>query len=165
MIREANLPDAEAIAGIIVETWKFAYTGIVEESYSGNLPLQKFVRIMSDNLLFKKETVFVHECNGKISGFISGKLSGEEKGLGEIIGFYVLPEYQRAGTGRSLFQHMKDFFFREGCRRISLWTLKGAGNNSFYRKNGGKAAEEKPVKIGEKEYDGIRFVFELEAGI
>jgi hypothetical protein len=42
-----------------------------------------------------------------------------------------------------------------------LWTLKGAKNNSFYEKNGGVISHEKLLKIGEKEYAGVGYSFDL----
>ena len=160
MIREAKLQDSEAIAEIIVETWKSAYTGIIDTNYTDNLDKRRFVQIMTNNLQQKKETIFIYEENEIVKGFISGKFIDNDYQC-EIVGFYVLPKYQQIGIGSKLFQHMKKYFSEHNCHKIILWTLKGAKNNSFYENNGGKIAAEKILKIGDKEYAGVGFLFNL----
>ncbi|WP_321990778.1 GNAT family N-acetyltransferase [Marispirochaeta aestuarii] len=161
MVREARLQDSKAIAEIIVETWKYAYTGIVDKDYVDNLNVQSFIQIMMRNLQQKKETIFVYEEDETIKGFISGKLLKKDNYQCEIVGFYVLPEFQQAGIGKILFQHINKYFSERNCHKMILWTLKGAKNNSFYEKNGGVISHEKLLKIGEKEYAGVGYSFNL----
>ncbi|WP_319562990.1 GNAT family N-acetyltransferase [Marispirochaeta sp.] len=161
MIREAKLDDAVVIAKIIVETWQNAYDGIIDQYYVDNLDVQRFLQIITNNIKLKKEIIFVYEENEIIKGFISGKFMDDDKHQCETVGFYVLPKYQQKGIGRILFKQMKKMFFERNCRKMILWTLKGAKNNSFYRNNGGVIADEKILKIGEKEYSGVGFSFNL----
>ncbi len=161
MIREAKLDDAVVIAKIIVETWQNAYDGIIDQYYVDNLEVQRFVQIMTNNIKLKKEIIFVYEENEITKGFISGNFSDENKHKCEIVGFYVLPKFQQKGIGRILFKQMKKLFSERNCRKMILWTLKGAKNNSFYKNNGGVITDEKILKIGEKEYAGVRFSFTL----
>ncbi|MBN2160156.1 MAG: GNAT family N-acetyltransferase [Spirochaetes bacterium] len=161
MVREAKLKDSEVIAKIIVETWKYAYIGIIDKNYADNLDVQRFIQIITDNIQDKKETIFVYEENEIIKGFISGKFIDNNNYQCETVGLYVLPKYQQLGIGRILFKQINNFFSEHNCQKMILWTLKGAKNNSFYENNGGVIAEEIFLKIGEKEYAGVGFSFKL----
>lgn len=161
MIREAKLDDAVVIAKIIVETWQNAYDGIIDQHYVDNLDAQRFIQIMTDNIKLKKEIIIVYDENEITKGFISGKFIDDDKHQCEIVGFYVLPKFQQKGIGSILLKQMKKIFSEQNCRKMILWTLKGAKNNSFYKNNGGVIADEKILKIGEKEYAGVGFSFTL----
>ncbi len=161
MIREANIYDSKVIAEIIVETWRSAYIGIIDQKYANTLDVQRFIQIITDNIQQNKEAIFVYEENKIIKGFISGKLLDDDNYQCEIVGLYVLPIYQQQGIGRLLFQRINKFFIKQNCQKMILWTLKGAKNNSFYAYNGGVIADEKSLKIGKKEYKGVGFSFDL----
>jgi GNAT superfamily N-acetyltransferase len=161
MIREAKIYDSKVIAEIIVETWQSAYIGIIDQNYTNNLDVQRLIQIMTDNIRQKKEVIFVYEENKIIKGFISGKLLDNDNYQCETVGFYVLPIYQQQGIGRLLFQRINEFFSKQNCQTMILWTLKGAKNNYFYEKNGGIIANEKILKIGDKEYEGVGFSFKI----
>ena len=68
---------------------------------------------------------FVAIENGKIIGMILGK---EEKNLpifaetriGQVVAFYVLPEFRGKGVGRKLFAEMKKWFRKKGFRTVGL---------------------------------------------
>lgn len=161
MIKEAKLHDAPEIARIIVSAWKSAYKGIIDQSYVDNMKAEKFIEIMESNIEQKKESIFLYRENDKAAGFISGKLLNNSPYDCEIVGLYVLPEFQNMGTGAKLLAHAMKFYSKLNCRKMIIWTLKGAKNNSFYIKNGGIIAEEKSLNIGDKEYAGIGFAFDL----
>ncbi len=160
MIREAEIPDAELIAAIIVEAWQDAYSGIIDESYPESLKKEKFISIMENNINNKSETIFLYEHDGKVKGFISGKELNDKYDC-ETVGLYILPDYQHSGAGKELLNKMKNNFKTLGCRTMIIWTLKNARNNSFYKKQGGMLLEEKEITIGDKEYPGAGFVFRL----
>lgn len=161
MIKEAELHDAQEIARIIVSAWKSAYKGIIDQSYVDNMKAEKFIEIMESNIEQKRESIFLYRENEKAAGFILGKLLNNSPYNCEIVGLYVLPEFQNMGTGAKLLAHAKKFYSQLNCRKMIIWTLKGAKNNSFYIKKGGIIAEEKALNIGDKEYAGIGFVFDL----
>ena len=163
MIREAQLDDAEAIAKVIVEAWQGAYTGIVDQTHVDSMNVQRFVHIMNENLKQKKEKIFIYEENQIVKGFISGKFTDFEDHQCETVGFYVLPKYQGVGIGSTLFRYIQSYFSDNNCRKMILWTLKGAKNNSFYKNKGGEIRAEKLLKIGDRDYPGVEFSFDLSA--
>lgn len=160
MIRVAKPEDAEPIAGIIIEAWKYAYTGIIEPNYPDTMNHEKYTEIMVNNIIQHKETIFVNENHGLITGFISGKEINNTCDC-ETIGLYVLPDYQNTGIGKTLLDTMKKYFQNRGCKSMVIWTLKNARNNNFYKKQGGSPEKEKEITIGDKQYRGTGFVFNL----
>jgi GNAT superfamily N-acetyltransferase len=161
MIKEAELHDAPEIARIIVSAWKSAYKGIIDQSYVDNMKADRFVEIMKNNIEKRKENIFLYRENEKAAGFISGKLLDNSPYDYEIVGLYVLPEFQNMGTGAKLLGHAMKFYSQLNCRKMIIWTLKGAKNNSFYIKKGGIIAEEKILNIGDTDYAGIAFGFDI----
>jgi GNAT superfamily N-acetyltransferase len=129
MIRKAELYDSDAIAEIIVEAWKDAYAGILDKGYLENITVEKYREIMINNIQGSKETIYVLEENGIIKGFISGMVTDAVNGQCEVVGFYILPVYQRMGIGSRLFHKI----------------------------------HEKVLNIGDKEYAGVVFLFNLQS--
>ncbi len=161
MIREAILSDSNVIAEIIVETWQKSFINIIDQNYIESMDVQRFVNIMKDNIQLNKEIIFVYEENEIIKGFISGKITEYSDHQCEIVGFYILPKYQRMGIGKILFQQIIEYFSRHNYKKMILWTLNSAKNNSFYKNNGGEITDKKILEIGGKTYDGIGFSFNL----
>ena len=160
MIRNMKIEDSKAIASIISIAWKSAYVGIVDPDYSNNVDTKRLENIFRDNIINNKEIIFVNDNNG-IDGFVSGKM-----GIGvndcEIVGLYVTPQQQGKGIGKRLFKRMEEEAKRNKKRKIVLWTLDNARNNGFYEKMKGKKVEHKELIIGNKEYSGVRFQFEID---
>jgi len=164
-IRAAVIKDAGSIAHIIVETWQTAYTGIVDSDFPPTMRTEAFTRIMEENIQQKKESIFVcteERSKNRLMGFISGQMKrAEEKYDAEVIGLYVLPEFQGRGIGRLLLERMKEYFRMQNCTNLLIWTLKGAHNNGFYTRQEGVSRESKTIDIGGKQYSAIGFVFNL----
>lgn len=160
MIRSATKNDAKVIAQVIVSTWQQAYIGIIDSNYPQSMKEEKFIAIVHHNISHGEEIIFVYEDHGQIQGFISGKLQDGPYDC-EIVGFYILPEYQHKGIGRLLLNQMKSHFRNNGCRTMIIWTLLHAKNNDFYKNQGGLDKERKTIEIGECSYPGVGFAFQL----
>lgn len=160
-IREASQRDVPALAALITDVWQTAYTGIVDPEYPRTLHPARFETIFSKMISNKIETFFVYEDESGILGFVSGKNLTEGQYDCEVVGLYVRPECQGRGIGGLLLEKMKQFFVADNCGSMIIWTLLGASNNSFYRKSGEIGKVYKELRIGEKRYPGVGFVFSL----
>jgi len=160
MIREAVIADARAIAEIIVAAWRTAYEGLIDSSYPLSITADRFVRIMERNIGNSLETIFLYEREGVPVGFVSGT-HREGPYDCEVVGLYVHPGYQGCGIGGALLDSIMERFRLEGRKRMIVWTLRGARNNPFYVRHGGRADEAKEIEIGEACYPGAGFVFGL----
>jgi ribosomal protein S18 acetylase RimI-like enzyme len=156
MIREAEMKEVNAIAEIIVASWKTAYSGIIDPEYSNSLKQDKFIKIFTDNILNKKEKILVNDDNG-VNGFVSGIILENSKYDCEIIGLYIKPEYQRKGIGKKLVKEIIKYFKSKNKKNLIIWTLNNAKNNNFYERIGCRKIEYKNMEIGEKEYEGVGF--------
>jgi len=156
MIRAAELKDIDAIAKIIVSAWKTAYIGIIDPEYSNNLNYNRFIKIFTENIQKKKETILVNDENG-INGFVSGIKHDNSQYDCEIVGLYIKPEYQGKGIGKKLVEEIIKHFKRENKKNLIIWTLDNAKNNGFYKKLGCEKKEYKNIEIGGKEYKGVGF--------
>ena len=160
MIRSAEVSDAKAISKVIVDAWQNAYSGIIDPAYPSSLKKEKYTAIFQDLIKIKAEWVYVYEIQNSVVGFVSGKMM-DGKHDSEVKGLYVLPDQQGKGIGSSLLSYAKEFLKSSGCANSILWTLLGASNNRFYEANGGVGIENKKLKIGSKEYNGIGYFFDL----
>lgn len=161
-IRAAEERDTERMAELLIAAWKTAYAGIVPEDYAAGLSGLKYVGIFLENLRTGRETMLVAEEDGIVWGFAGGKLLEEGDFDCEVVGLYVHPERQGAGCGAALLRAIFDIFRSKGRRRASLWTLKGARNNAFYRKMGGAEIGERSYNFGGADCAGIGFGFDIE---
>ena len=129
-VRPARDDDAEAIAGVHVETWRAAYVGLLPQEILDGLSRRRQMRRWRRAIRDPEAElgqVFVAE-DGGIAGF--GSASRE---AGEITTLYVRPDEQRRGIGRMLFSSMAEFL--EGP--VSLWVLDGNPAAGFYERLGG----------------------------
>ncbi len=130
-VRLAREGDAEAIAGVHVETWRDAYAGLLPQEVLDGLSRRRQMRRWRRairNPEAELGQVFVAVTNG-IAGFGSAC-----PGTGEITTLYVRPDAQRQGVGRMLFRRMAEFL--EGP--VSLWVLDGNPAAGFYERLGGR---------------------------
>ncbi len=159
-IRPAKIEDADFMAGVLVAAWQNAYTGIVNADHPATISRDKYSKIFTGIIENNLQTVFVSQENKSVSGFVSGKME-EGKYDCQIVGLYILPEEQGNGIGSILLEKMTKHFKINNCRKMIIWTLLGAKNNSFYRKHGGTEKEFKEITIGSEKYPGVGFVFDL----
>lgn len=136
----AQITDADLMAGVLVAAWQNAYTGIVSPGYPATLSRDKYSKIFTGIIEKHLQTVYVFQRNKSVSGFVSGRME-EGKYDCQIVGLYVSPEEQGNGIGSVLLKKMIKHFKINDCRKMIIWTLLGAKNNSFYRKHGGAEKE------------------------
>ena len=159
-VRRAQIADVDLIAGVLVAAWQNGYAGIVNADYPATLSRDKYSKIFTGLIEKNLQTVYVFQRNKSVSGFVSGRIE-EGKYDCQIVGLYVSPEEQGNGIGSVLLDKMIKHFKIKNCRKMIIWTLLGAKNNSFYRKHGGAEKEFKEITIGSETYPGVGFVFDL----
>ncbi len=156
-VRPAREDDAEAIAGVHVETWRHAYAGLLPQEVLDGLSRRRQTRRWRRAIRDPEAElgqVFVADGGG-IAGF--GSASRE---TGEITTLYVLPEAQRRGIGRSLFCRMVEFL--DGP--VSLWVLDGNPAAGFYTRLGGSPGERATVERWGMELGRTRYCWPAISG-
>lgn len=127
--------DRFAISKVYEESWKYAYKGIVPQDYLDSIPEGQWASHIEQ--ADRKNLVIVQD--GTImgtSGFGKSRMA-EMNGFGEIISFYLLPQYMGKGYGRLLLQAVVSELKKMGFDKVFLWVLEENQNaRHFYEKCG-----------------------------
>ncbi len=133
MIRKLRSKDSEDIFEIVNQAAK-AYRGHIPDDcyHEPYMPLEEV------HLEMKSMTFFGWQANGKLLGVMGLQ---PVKDVTLIRHAYVLPEYQKAGIGRSLLDHLKKItrtqYLLVGTWADAVWAV------DFYRKHGFKIMPDK----------------------
>ena len=153
-IRHAVLSDSESIGIINVITWKDAYKGILPDDFLANRNLSdKRIRYIKNQIENQDDICLVAELDNKIVGFCIGGLPRQYNDVFqfELRAFYVLPEYQRTGIGKAIFDKFKEIVAGKPFYLYALSANHKAIN--FYTKNGGIIMPEYTQKIPHPDLD------------
>lgn len=135
-IRKATINDIPDISRIHALTWKAAYQGLVPQQYLDDLKEENWIEIFTDSISKHLFTVQLILDGEKPVGCISyGKSRDNDlPGCGEIVSFYLLPQYWGTGYAKFLMDPAMADLSRT-FRNVSIWVLKGnARARRFYEK-------------------------------
>lgn len=132
--------DPFKISDIYEKSWKFAYRGMIPQSYLDCIPAGQWANGINNadmhNLLLIE--------NGMMVGTASFCQSRWEayRGYGEIVSIYFLPDYMGKGYGKLLLDKCIEELKKLGFRNVLLWVLEDNHRaRKFYEKNGFVCAE------------------------
>ena len=139
-IRQASPSDAKAIAQLLVNSWRYAYQGIIDDKLLANLSVDSRASGWC-NHLEAGANVFVLGESGRIVGVVEitkFRHSLEEfQEFGEIPVIYLEPEYMGQGYGAMLLTCAMDNLRALGFFHIAIWVLEGNYRaKNFYSKHG-----------------------------
>ncbi|RVU54531.1 GNAT family N-acetyltransferase [Anaerosphaera multitolerans] len=165
-IRKAAIEDIKDISRIHALSWKFAYRGIIPQTYLDELKedfwVTPFEIWLNNNIL----TVLVMIEESSIIGCTAyGK--SRDKSLsdwGEIISIYLLPEYYNKGYGSKLLESAVQDLKQSGFKNIYLWVLKeNLRARYFYEKNNWKCNKNEYIcEIGGKQLIEISYIYSFD---
>lgn len=159
-IRKAVREDALQIAEILVEDWKKAYRGIIDDDFLDSMSVeQRYQREV------ERYRNYVVAADGKeILGFAWNELIDDEAADCEIIALYVRYGKRKSGIGRILFQHSMDTFKASGRKTMIIWCLReNYEARKFYEKMGGKVYKTNTHKWGNRDYEMISYLYRLDS--
>jgi GNAT superfamily N-acetyltransferase len=138
-VRVAEPADALAVAAVHVRSWQVGYEGLLSGEYLDRLRAEdrasqyRFVQSVADD----PETI-VALRDETIRGFATiGRAEGQAIEVGELRALYVDPGSWRMGVGRELIVASRQRLVKRGCKRATLWVLRGnARAVAFYRSDG-----------------------------
>ena len=156
IIRRAKEEDARQIAEIIVEDWKIAYKGIIDDEYLDSLDVEE--RYQRELQRYQIYTVAAEEND--ILGLTWNEMTDTDDSDCEIIALYVRYTQRKKGIGKILFKDSIDFFRASGKKKMIIWCLKeNYEARKFYEKMGGKEYKAGTHKWGNKEYEMISYIY------
>lgn len=125
--------DAYEISNVYEESWKYAYKGIIPQSFLDSIPKGKWASKID------KMGCLVADDNGKIVGTAGfcGSRWEKYKEYGEIVSIYFIPDYIGKGYGKMLIEACIDELRKSGYEKVLLWVLEeNSRARRFYEKNG-----------------------------
>lgn len=165
VIRAAAPEDAPAMSGILAESWKAAYVGIVPQEYLDSLDGGKWHRLRDDLSAGRLKALLLF-ADGVPAGAVGYGRSREESRAdwGEIVCLYLRPAYWRRGYGGKLLQAAVDALTREGFREFYLWVMaENRSAREFYRAMGFEPTEETNFyEIAGKRIEDVRYIKKAE---
>ena len=129
-IRAATSEDAEAIAQVIIDTWRDAYRGMVPDAVLANLSHQEFTANYRQALEKPQTgvlmTLVAEDERGQVVGVVSTApaVDSDAPYTVQIRVLYVLPAYQGRRMGRALVQTAAERFVARGHNAMVIWVLE-----------------------------------------
>jgi len=140
VFRDAAPADAPAIARLITAAWKKAYRGILPDAILDKIDEQKRAERVSEGIRTKPEQRYaVLEADGEIAGVsvVCPCRDDDLPGAAEIRVFYIHPDRQRHGLGRTLMAHTLAAIRTDGSPQVTLWVLRdNLAARAFYEAMG-----------------------------
>ncbi len=148
IIRNAENSDLTGIINVHVETWKTAYKGVVPDNYIQSFIIRTQHKTWQNQLkiMMKDNNFFVAERDkDRIVGFAIGGLerSNHPNYKGELMGIYILKEYQRQGIGKALTRKIIEELIKMEINNMLVWVLENNPYRAFYETLGGKIVDKK----------------------
>ena len=159
IIRQAREEDVMQIAEIVVEDWKTAYRGIIDDDYLDSLRAEQ--RYQIEIKRYQKYMVAVED--NEVLGCAWNEIADDEAADCEINALYVRYSKRGHGIGRALMQNSMDSFRKAGKKSMIIWCLKdNHESRKFYERMGGKEYKDGTHRWGNREYGMISYLYQLD---
>lgn len=138
-IRWATVDDAEGVAVVHVDSWRAAYTGLIDQEVLDRLTVAQRASMWrtwierslagepTDGQGLPPHRLLVAEKDGQVvgwAGFGPGR-DADDAQRGELAGFYAHPSAWSQGVGHALLMRVEDELRAEGWAEAYLWVLDG----------------------------------------
>jgi len=139
-ITRATASDSAVIAQLLVDSWRFAYKGVMPDEHLAALSVEQRSKAWTKHLIAGGEAYLLKDDDG-VAGIVEisrfrDVLAGFEH-YGEIPVIYLKPEKIGVGYGRRLMQFAVAVLAARNLPNVGIWVLeKNARAIEFYRKQG-----------------------------
>lgn len=142
-VRAAHGGDADALARVHLESWRWAYTGLLPDTYLARLREDELAARWWRRLAAGEmdESIRVLEHGGRVRGFVTfGPLKDDPSWLGyagEVYMLYLAPELVGQGHGGELLSSAFEELARHRCHWSVVWVLaRNERARRFYERAG-----------------------------
>lgn len=169
-IRQAVESDAQAIARVLVDSWRTTYAGIVPAAHLAGLDYDQRAARWRNLIADRRQITYVAlDRKDRAVGFVSGGPErtgrsvdpsvgdGDPSHGGELYAIYLLRSGQRQGLGRRLVGTLCAWFLRQGAQAMLTWVLAENPARRFYAALGGTELRRQTITIGGKELVEIAY--------
>lgn len=159
-IRDAEREDVRAISEIIVEDWKRAYRGIIDDAFLDSLNVDRRYDIEINR--YRK---YIVATDGReVLGCAWLETAEDDAADCEIVALYVRYAHRKNGIGRRLLECAVSRFRENGRKRMIIWCLReNRESRVFYEKMGGREFRTGSHNWGGRDYDMISYLYDLSA--
>lgn len=163
LIRPALASDAEAIAGVMVASWRSTYAGLIDQAFLDRLEVPDQAARWHGTITRHAHSscVFVAlDEGGRVCGFASG---GRERDLdqvhlGELYSLYLLAGEQGQGRGRRLVGAVAGWLHQHRMDSMLVWVLRDNGRaRGFYEHLGGAYLRGTMRRLFELEFPEVSY--------
>ena len=160
-IEKPKKEDSEEIAKLVIDSWKTAYKGLINQKYLDNLNIEdsknKWKKQIEEN-----NDILIYRENNKILGVIKYGESEGDKEDGEVYILYVKPEEKGNGIGTKLFNTAKQELLKNDYKKMIVWCLDGNKiGEDFYLKSGGDKKEKRIYEVNGINVNENKLTFKL----
>lgn len=160
-IRSAKPSDADGLARVHDDSWRFAYRGV--------LPGAELERMISargptwwEEAVKRRVPILVLEGAGDVRGYVTYGAS-RMRNLpyrAEIYELYIQPEYSGMGFGRRMFRTVQQRLARRGHHALIVWCLAdNTAGCAFYERIGGTVIATAKEDFTSAQVDKLAFAF------
>lgn len=143
-LRDATRADAQAIADVLVRSWRVAYRGLLPDSVLAGLSVAEREQFWSDALTAcpPNTRMVVATIAGTVVGFAATgpplvPTDRADPTLGDLYALYLTPDHWRRGIGTRLHAAALDRLRSCGFTHAGLWVLDTNERAlRFYRRHG-----------------------------
>jgi 3-deoxy-manno-octulosonate cytidylyltransferase (CMP-KDO synthetase) len=150
--REGGKNDIPDVARIYVESVRRSFECVYPQDYLDGLTVERREEVVGERFAEPEYRLHVAEsATGKMIGFVESGMPVLDGVSSErqIISIYLLPEFQRLGVGKGLFDVCVSKLVEDRVSTLCLDTVKTSPFRRFYEKLGGKAVGEGSHRFGD----------------
>lgn len=160
-VRPARPDDLPGLQEVARRTWRATYTGLIPDADIERF-LERYYRLEALGRALERlgEGMLVAAVDDQVVGYATCGVNRE--GTGELFAIYVLPEWQRRGVGRRLWQRAIEHLRSLGLPEMVVWVL--AANEParrFYEHQGAALLGTRAFTVGETPLEEAGYVVRL----
>lgn len=166
IIRRIEIEDIEAVADIKIDGWKTAYKGIIDAEFLDNMDRNAEIEKRRND--YNQSGFIVAVIDNEVVGFSRYTFDSEDSKRYsdidcELRAIYVKSSLKKKGIGKNLMKYVINQFKSSGKKKMILWCFKeNYPSRAFYEKMGGKVFDYKKIKFGDKDYDIVSYVYNIQ---
>jgi L-amino acid N-acyltransferase YncA len=160
-LRRAEPDDVPAIAGILIDTWRRTFRGLLPDSFLNELSEAVQIDRYRKRMALKEHICSVAlKQSGEFVGFVSAgpcRHAGPTIYPYELYALYVKQHAQGIGLGRALFQAMATSIPFVGGGGLMVWVLENNPHRGFYQHLGGREFTRASVSLNGQNFTEIAY--------